>query len=151
MDGLWMTPFRPVMRVISVINVLLMLQHGLFWANLDATHHPQSWRAQKVSLEDFPCFHVGRYMQTTFFFKFISSRCAKLSHCPKGENPTQIRHCMWKILAPKFGDYIWATHGITSQNKQCQLNKKILHVWNMRFLHVLFGPHGIVVGTTLHQ
>ena len=35
----------------------------------------------------------------------------------RGKTPTQIRHCVGKILAPECGSHIWASHGIASQNK----------------------------------
>ena len=87
--------------------------------------------------------------------KSIGSSCAQPSLCPKGDirfskkTPTRIVHNMWKILVPKFGSYIWAAHKTTSQNKQCQTNKKILHAWSMRSLYVILA--NIVVDTTLHQ
>ena len=42
--------------------------------------------------------------------KSVRSSYAQPSPCPKGKNPAQNGHHMWKIIAPKFGSYIWATH-----------------------------------------
>ena len=85
-------------------------------------------------------------MCTKVFLKFVESSCAIPITCPKGKKPTQIRHCMWKALAPKFGSYIWVTHGSISQNKQCQPNPKNLHTWSIVIsrLSTHFQPEPLV-------
>ena len=94
----------------------------------------------EVILGDFLFLHWASNMCTNSFSKSIWLSYAQPSPCPKGtKNPTQIGHHMWKILASKFGSYIWATLGTTSQNKECQSNIKfyMLGIWGF---YMLFWP-----------
>ena len=47
-----------------------------------------------------------------------------------------------KILTPKFGSYIWATHGTTSQNKQCQSKNNIPTCLEYEVFICYFDSHG---------
>ena len=66
----------------------------------------------------FLLFLGASIMCTHCFPNFIGSSCAQLSPCPKVKNITQLRHHMWKILAPKFKQ----RNGTTYWNNQCQPN-----------------------------
>jgi hypothetical protein len=96
-----------------------------------------------------PLFHGASNMCNKFFPNPSNQVLHYLHLVLRGNNPTQIGHHMWNILAPKFGSCIWATHENAPQNNKCQPNKKVLHAWSMRFLYVILAH--MVMGTTLHQ
>jgi hypothetical protein len=96
----------------------------------------------EVILGDFPFFMV----LTTCALIFFPNPPGQVVHnhhlVLRERNPIQDGHHMWNILALEFCSYISATHGTASKNKEHLPNKKIMHVWGMRFLYVIFGPHG---------
>jgi hypothetical protein len=85
---------------------------GYFLRNLDEVGHSQSCslRATWGHFGRFLIFHGASNMCTNVFQIHVVKLYTKLSHCPTRKNPTQIGHQMSKILAPKFGSYIWAAH-----------------------------------------
>ena len=99
---------------------------------------PFSWSKQHV--------HWGFFLSQIHMVKLMYNRHL-IPRKEKKSHPNW--HYMWKILAPKFGSYSWATHWTPSHNKECQPNKIIPPGRSMQFLYG-FMAH-MVVGTTLHQ
>ena len=92
--------------------------------------------ATRSHLRDFPFLLKQATCALILFFKPIRSSCAQPSPSPKEATLLKL-----DLYVKDFGSYIWTTHGTTSQNKQCQPNKKPTYLEHKVFMYH-FGPHG---------
>ena len=92
----------------------------------------------EVILEHFPFLWSKRYVHW-LFFKSISQVVHTRHLVLIDNNPTQTGHHMWKMFPPNFASYIWATHGGTSENNQCQPNKES-YVLGVSGFYTYFWP-----------
>jgi hypothetical protein len=90
----------------------------------------------------FPRFHGANNMCTNFYQIHTIKLCTTFTLSYGKKTPPKLGIICERLLAPKFGSYIWAAHGTTSQNKQSQPNKKSYMVGGYEGFICNFGPHG---------
>jgi hypothetical protein len=98
--------------------------------------------SHKVVWGDFTFFMEQAKQHVHWVFSNPSSQVVHNRHLLLRGGATKLSILCERYWLLNLATYMWATHGFTSQNKQCQ-SKKILHAWSMRFWYVILAHKAV--------